>query len=142
MMILLFRLQMIMMLFINIGGIFGMKKCNYFYFFFIVYVVFFILCFPKFIHYKWLESTDFILWKNIHSIFHNNIFGTQKYYRTMRDNMPAWVMPYAVLGDGINMIFGFLNYKKKWWYYLMLVVSILFSILLLDCYVMYNHDDH
>ena len=31
-----------------------------------------------------------------------------------------------------NMIFGFINYKKKWWYYLN--DSILFSILLHDYY--------
>ena len=137
MMILSFRPLMIMMSFSTIGGKSGMKKRNYFYFFFIVYIVLFILFFPKFIHYKWLENSDLILWKKIHSLFHNDFCGTQKYYRTMRNIMSEFLIPYSVIFNAGNMIFGFVNFKKKWWYYLMLIISVLFSILLIDCFIMY-----
>ena len=137
MIILSFRPLMIMMSFSTIGGKSGMKKRNYFYFFFVVYIVLFILFFPKFIHYKWLENSDLILLKKIHALFHNDFCGTQKYYRTMRNIMPEFLIPYSVIFNAGNMIFGFVNFKKKWWYYLMLIISVLCSILLIDCFIMY-----
>jgi len=40
----------------------------------------------------------------------------------------------VVILNTANMIFGFINYKKKWWYYLILMIGILFLILLHDYY--------
>ena len=45
----------------------------------------------------------------------------------------VFIMSVVILNTA-NMIFGFINYKKKWWYYLILMIGILFLILLHDYY--------
>ena len=50
--------------------------------------------------------------------------------------IPEWTMPIAVIVNGINMFFGFKQFKKKWWYYVILLISILMSLMLIDCWWM------
>jgi hypothetical protein len=55
--------------------------------------------------------------------------------------IPEYTMPIAIIINGPNMIFGFINYKKKWWYYLILVIIVIMSIMLWDCFQILIHED-
>jgi hypothetical protein len=55
--------------------------------------------------------------------------------------IPEFTMLTAIIINGANMIFGFINYKKKWWYYLILVITVIMSIMLWDCFQILIHED-
>lgn len=95
-----------------------------------------ILLFPKYIHLKFLSGTnsDFIL--KIHLIFINDTYGLKKYYQTMRNNIPDQFIIIEQIINIINMIWGFIYFKKRWWYYVILLISILISVMLIDCWWM------
>ena len=83
-----------------------------------------ILLFPKYIHIKFLSGTnsDFLL--KIHLIFINDTYGLKKYYQTMRNNIPD---QFIIIEQIINI---------RWWYYVILLISILISVMLIDCWWM------
>ena len=58
----------------------------------------------------------------------------EKYFYFMLHKIPEWTMLVSVMINSGNMYFGFREYKKKWWYYVILSISILMSLLLLDCW--------
>ena len=95
-----------------------------------------ILLFPKYNHLKFLSGTnsDFLL--KIHLIFINDTYGLKKYYQTMRNNIPDQFIIIEQIINIINMIWGFIYFKKRWWYYVILLISILISVMLIDCWWM------
>ena len=103
---------------------------------FFLYIVFLLLCLPTYLQSKMLGFHNellFNLWKKIYLfIRHNSI--TDTFYCKLRHKIPEWTMPVAVIVNGINMFFGFREYKKKWWYYIILLISILISVMLIDCW--------
>ena len=48
--------------------------------------------------------------------------------------IPDWTIIPTIVLNGANMVFGFVNFKKKWWYYLLLAISIFLSFVLFDYY--------
>lgn len=102
---------------------------------FIIYVVFLLLCFPTYSQIKlmsWDNSKDNI-WIYIRNevIFYELLF---KFHKALRHKIPEWTMPILFIVNGINMFFGFKDYKKKWWYYIILLISILISVMIIDCW--------
>lgn len=106
---------------------------------FIINLVGFVVSFPKYIHLKFLYSTNFDLWLKIHALLLEGNYGLRTYYRFMRDNLPDSFILLAIILNIINMIFGFVNYKTKWWYYVILVITIVMSIILWDCFYILIH---
>lgn len=112
------------------------KKMNFVFFsIFILYLIFLMLCFPTYSQLKflsWYGPKDDI-WLYIREIIIHNDF-LFKFHKALRHRIPDWSMPIAVIINGINMFFGFKQYKNKWWYYLLLVISIFITVVLIDCY--------
>ena len=107
---------------------------------FFAFIVFYICCMPTYIQMKIVGNHDsmYYIWCKIDEfILNNDVLNL--FFITMRNKFPEYTMLIAIIINGINMIFGFINYKKKWWYYLILVISIIMSIMLWDCwYILYT----
>ena len=103
----------------------------------VLYFIFIVLCFPTYSQTKFMSldgnKNDF--WINMRErvISHDLLFNLHK---ALRHKIPEWTMPIAVIVNGINMFFGFKQFKKKWWYYVILLISILMSLMLIDCWWM------
>lgn len=112
------------------------KKMNLIFFsIFILYLIFLILCFPTYSQLKflsWYGPKDDI-WLYIREIVIHNDF-LFKFHKALRHRIPDWSMPVAIVINLLNMIFGFINYKKKWWYYIILLISVFVTTMLIDCY--------
>ncbi|MBR4022501.1 MAG: hypothetical protein IKI94_07910 [Ruminococcus sp.] len=108
---------------------------------FIINLAGFVVSFPKYIHLKFLYSTNFDLWLKIHALLLEGNYGLRTYYRFMRDNLPDSFILLAIILNIINMIFGFVNYKTKWWYYVILIITVIMSIMLWDCFYILIHQD-
>ncbi len=73
------------------------------------------------------------LWKKAdYLLFNTNFIKDFSNYIVFK--IPELTMPIAVVANSINMFFGFREYKKKWWYYIILLISILISVMLIDCW--------
>ena len=119
------------------------KKGNILLFFiiFFFYVFFFLICLPTFLQSKMLGYHNemlFELWRKIDNTIHYNQILNNIYWDVLY-KVPEWIMPIAVIINGVNMFFGGKQFKKKWWYYIILFVSIILSIILVDCwYIRYT----
>ena len=106
----------------------------------IAFIVYYFCCMPTYIIMKYVGPHDnmyFIWYKIDRFILNNDILNS--FYNAIVFKIPEYTMLIAIIINGANMIFGFINYKKKWWYYLILVISIIMSIMLWDCwYILYT----
>ena len=125
-----------------IGEHFSMKpitKKTLFTVLFILFLLYFVNCLPIYIHINILGYPEKII-PSLSRITYDSIIQTnsviKKYYYFMLNKIPEWTMPIAVIVNGINMFFGFEQFKKKWWYYVILLISILMSLMLIDCWWM------
>ncbi len=108
----------------------------------IAFIVYYFCCMPTYILMKILGPHDnmYFIWYKIDSfILNNGILNS--IFKTLLYKIPEYTMPIAIIINGANMIFGFINYKKKWWYYLILVITIIMSIMLWDCFQILIHED-
>ena len=119
------------------------NTCYIFCGFVILYIVFFIMCFSTYSQCKfmlWQDKGDNI-WIYIRNIIVSNdlIFDIHK---SLRRTILVWTMPIAIISNGTNMLYGFKKYKNKWWYYLILVLTIVMSLIILDCFrILFHQDD-
>jgi len=108
----------------------------------IAFIVYYFCCMPTYIQMKIVGNHDsmYYIWCKIDEfILNNDILNS--FFITMRNKFPEWTMLIAIIINGANMIFGFINYKKKWWYYLILVIIIIMSIMLWDCFQILIHQE-
>ena len=108
---------------------------------FIIFIIFFILSLPSYIIMKSIDSYKYCfpnLWKKVDCFLFSTKF-IKDFSNYIVFKIPEWTMPVAVIINGINMFFGFKDYKKKWWYCIILLISIFISIMLIDCwYILYT----
>ena len=79
--------------------------------------------------------------RKLHNIFVQRNAVTRSLYYNMLHKVPEWSMPIAIISNGANMLYGFKKYKNKWWYYLILVLTIVMSLIILDCFHILIHQD-
>ena len=122
-----------------------MKLKNTFFIFcvfVVLYIVFFIMCFSTYSQCKfmlWQDKGDNIWIYIRNTIVSNNlIFDIHK---SLRHTIPVWAMPIAIIINSANMLYGFKKYKNKWWYYLILALTIIMTIIILDCFHILIHQD-
>ena len=107
---------------------------------FFAFVVFYICCMPTYVVMKFVgpHASIYFIWCEIRELILNNDI-LHSFYNALVFKIPECIMLIAIIINGANMIFGFINYKKKWWYYLILAISIIMSIMLWDCwYILYT----
>ena len=108
----------------------------------IAFIVYYFCCMPTYIQMKIVGNHDsmYYIWCKIDEfILNNDILNL--FFITMRNKFPEWTMLIAIIINGANMIFGFINYKKKWWYYLILIITVIMSIMLWDCFQILIHQE-
>ena len=113
-----------------------------FSFIIISFIAFFVYSTPTYVHLKalgWSGPKDDILW--CISDFFRSSELLYNYYCHLRNKTSINMIIIALVVNMANMIFGFINYKKKWWYYLILVITIIMSIMLWDCFQILIHED-
>ena len=105
---------------------------------FFIYLIYCICIIPS---YLFERSMGYITqpWARIDHYLYNSPIGS--IYSWLYYKIPDFTLIPAFIVNAGNMVFGFVNYKKKWWYYLILAVSILCSVLLVDYYDIYTYDD-
>ena len=104
---------------------------------FILYFIYFVNCLPIYIHMNMLSFPYELIPSLANKIYDSIICKNsiiEKYFYFMLHKIPEWTMLVSVMINSGNMYFGFREYKKKWWYYVILSISILMSLLLLDCW--------
>lgn len=109
----------------------------------IAFIVYYFCCMTTYIQMKIVgnqDNTTYFIWCNIDEIILNNDI-LNSFFITMRNKFPEWTMLTAIIINGANMIFGFINNKKKWWYYLILIITIIMSIMLWDCFQILIHQE-
>lgn len=108
---------------------------------FSLYIGFFLLCLPTFLQSKMLGyhyEVLFEVWRELDNMIHNNNITNNIYWKVLY-KVPEWVMLTAVVINGVNMFFGFNQFKKKWWYYVILLINIILSVIIVDCwYIRYT----
>ena len=105
-------------------------------FIFILLTIYFLCCTPIYVRMKSLGFPKYHfpeMWDSLDTFIFNNKY-ISSFSRYIEYKIPEWTMPVAVIVNGINMFFGFKDYKKKWWYYIILLISILISVMLIDCW--------
>ena len=109
----------------------------------VIFILFFICCFPTYVGMKNLGYPKYQLpelWNSLDSFMLKNKF-LRPFAKCIDHKIPEWTMPIAVIVNGINMFFGFKEYKKNWWYYVILLVSILMSLMLIDCWLILSTEE-
>jgi hypothetical protein len=109
----------------------------------ITFLIYFICCFPLYVSlnsfggsYEYM-SIQYKFWKRVYSIFKNQEILYSYYNKYAFESGFIEKAQFVILGNAINMLYGFINYRKKWWYYIILIVTLFVSLLLLDCYLIY-----
>ena len=109
----------------------------------IAFIVYYFCCMPTYVSHKVMSFSDEPFYNLCSCIFStinkNEIIYNFFWYWVHK--IPEWTMLTAIIINGANMIFGFINYKKKWWYYLILVITIIMSIMLWDCFQILIHEE-
>lgn len=110
-------------------------KALIFFSVFALLTVYSVCCLPTYISLKFDDYSDKYhhIWAGIRSYTKEHEFLKDIYFSLLL-SIPEWTMLFAVLGAIADMVFGFINYKKKWWYYLILVLTISMCVFLLDCH--------
>lgn len=119
-------------------------KCNFFIIIFLLFLTFFIIIIPTYIHMGILMDPGKLipdLSRKLHNIFVQRNTVTGSLYYNMLHKVPECAMPIAIIINGANMLYGFKKYKNKWWYYLILVLTIVMSLIILDCFHILIHQD-
>ena len=112
-----------------------MKKFRKLFFvFFTIFFIIFLCHLPGYVSEKcWCynDKMYFVLWNPLNNFFHKFLcfLYPQAVYL-----IPYWTIIPTIVLNGANMVFGFVNFKKKWWYYLLLAISIFLSFVLFDYY--------
>lgn len=108
----------------------------------IAFIVYYFCCMPTYVVMKFVGPHDsiYFIWCEIRELILNNDI-LHSFYNALVFKIPEYTMPIAIIINGANMIFGFVNYKKKWWYYLILVITIIMSIMLWDCFQILIHEE-
>lgn len=134
--------------FISIGGIY-LKKIKYknliyiiFIVLFILYSIYFILCLPTIIILKVLGDINaplYEFWETLDKCFmHHKLL--KKFFYTFVYNIPMATIPITIIINTINIIFGFINFRKKTWYYVILFLSLIITWMLIECYYLYTFE--
>ena len=110
---------------------------------FAIFVIYFIFCLPTYVSLKFLSypyvSFSFLWEKLFLFLFRIDKIGSfPNFAKTFSyhiiHKVPVWSIPITIITNTINMIFGFKILRKRWWYYLILFLSILLTVVLIDCY--------
>ena len=110
---------------------------------FSLFAIYFLFCLPTYISSKYLSSpyaSFSFLWEKLFLFLFkiDKIGGFPNFAKTFSYNIihkvPVWSIPITIITNTINMIFGFKILRKRWWYYLILFLSILLTVVLIDCY--------
>ena len=100
----------------------------------VLYFIYFLFFLPEIILNKCMDNPKDKFWNTIDDFVHD--VKALNFIRSILFNKIAdtTIMP-AIYLNAVNMVYGFINYKKKWWYYMILAVSILLSVILRGHYV-------
>ena len=121
-----------------------MKKFGKLFFvFFALFFIIFLCHLPGYITENtggYPDEMYFKFWDPLDSFFRKSKI-LSPIYNEIIYKIPDWTIIPTIVLNGANMVFGFVNFKKKWWFYLLLAISILLSYGLYDYYELATFDD-
>ncbi len=110
---------------------------------FIIYFIYFILIVPTYVSLKVMSFSDepfYNLCSCIFSTINKNEIIYNFFWHWVH-RIPEWTLVISFVTNFANMVFGFINFKKKWWYYIILAFSVLSTLMLIDCWwILYTEE--